>query len=167
MSAADIVDALAVRHAKDVFVPECKMGGEYLLAYMRERGSPARGARRLDALAIRPTWTKHVVVGYEVKVSRADFVADKKWREYLPPCSHFWFVTPFDLLHGEEVPDPAGLLEVGPPKLGPRQPWEREPGPTWRVAKRAKKMDVDERALLDVLRYVAFWRLPKQTRSRA
>ena len=55
------------------------------------------------------TWA---VRGYEIKVSRGDFLADKKWQNYLPFVNFFYFATPPGLVKASEVPDDIGLLEL-------------------------------------------------------
>jgi hypothetical protein len=107
MKAQEIVALLADKHAEDVFVPECKggptWGGEHL---------------RLDAWAMRKSWSRPLVWGYEVKVSRADFTGDDKWHAYLPYCNEFYFVCPTGLIAPNEVPPEVGLLYVA--KTGSR-----------------------------------------------
>ena len=78
--ARQIVDLLDVRHGRDVFVPECKGGPTW-----------GGGHRRLDAWAMRRSYTKPCVWGYEIKISRSDFFADEKWPGYLPFCNQFYF----------------------------------------------------------------------------
>lgn len=97
--ASDLLDLLADKHARDVFIPECKTG-------------PTHGARhqRIDAWAMRKSWTRPFTFGYEIKVSRGDWISDEKWRGYLPYCSHFAFVCPSGLIDLNEVPVEAGLL---------------------------------------------------------
>jgi hypothetical protein len=99
LTASDLVGALAYRHAKDVFVPECKMGESW-----------GGGARRLDAWAMLRSWSPWMTLGYEVKVSRSDFLQDHKWQEYLPACHAFYIVVPAKLVAPEELPADVGLL---------------------------------------------------------
>lgn len=131
MTATEILQMLADRHYTDIFVPECKLG-------------PTWGAthRRLDAWAMRCSWTRPAFVGYEIKVSRSDFRADRKWREYLPPLARFYFVTPNGLVEPSEVEDPAGLLAVS------------RTGRVLRTIKRAKPMDPCPEALSLLFQYV-------------
>jgi len=95
-----ILEMLAQRHAKDVFVPECKDGptwrGEHL---------------RLDAWAMSRSWSHLCFYGYEIKRSRADFLRDQKWHAYLPLCNEFWFVTSQPgVIDPSELPPECGLL---------------------------------------------------------
>lgn len=101
MNARDIVKLLADRHQDDVFVPECKNG-------------PTHGSThtRLDAWAIKKSWQNPLAIGYEIKVSRGDFLRDEKWRSYLGLCNQFYFVAPHGVIKPEEVPKPAGLIMV-------------------------------------------------------
>jgi hypothetical protein len=53
---------------------------------------------------------------WEVKVSRADFLADiraGKWKKYLPFVGELYFATPRDLIDPREVPAGAGLAFRG------------------------------------------------------
>ncbi len=107
MNASQIIDLLATKHAKDVFVPECKNG-------------PTWGSRhsRLDAWAMARSWTHPKFTAYEVKVSRTDFVNDDKWTEYLPLCHELYFVCPSGLIAVEECHEGCGLIHVS--KTGTR-----------------------------------------------
>jgi hypothetical protein len=70
-----------------------------------EEFTPERG-RRVDVMAMGPKAEIWVV---ECKSSRADFMADSKWQDYLPWCDrYFWAVGqdfPTDLL-----PEDTGLI---------------------------------------------------------
>lgn len=101
MTAQEIVAVLADKHAEDVFVPECKDGPTQLMGHLR-----------LDAWAMRKSWSNPTTYGYEVKVSRADFLRDDKWHAYLNLCSQFFFVCPHGLISAAELPPEAGLLWV-------------------------------------------------------
>lgn len=104
LTARDIVARLAIKHADDVFVPECKNG-------------PTQGYTgmcKLDAWAMARSWSKPVTTGYEIKVARSDFVGDMKWRRYLDYCSQFYFVCPKGLIAVEELPVDSGLIWVTP-----------------------------------------------------
>lgn len=99
ITAKDILGLLAAKHAADVFVPECKTGPSW-------HGAPIR----LDAWAMRRSWAHPETFGYEIKVSRSDFVADNKWTSYLDYCTHFSFVCPPGLIDPAELPDGIGLI---------------------------------------------------------
>lgn len=96
-----IVKLLATRHSKDVFVPECKDGPTHYVSHMR-----------LDAWTMNKSWAHPCATGYEIKVSRSDFLQDNKWHGYLPLCNQFYFVAPKGLIDVSELAPEAGLLAV-------------------------------------------------------
>ncbi len=65
---------------------------------------------RIDALVI--DIHKRWVRGFEVKVSRSDFLRDEKWQLYSQFCSSLSIACPKGLIAKDEVPDPFGLLWV-------------------------------------------------------
>jgi len=91
---------LAARHAKDVYVAECKNGPTV----------SSRSLRILDGWAMARSWTHLKFTGYEIKVDRSDFLNDEKWIDYLPLCHELYFVAPAGLIDPWEVPEQAGLL---------------------------------------------------------
>lgn len=101
ITAPDVVKLLAQRHIEDVFVPECKNG-------------PTQTGRhlRLDGWAMNKSWANATVWGYEVKVSRSDFLGDDKWRGYLPMCNQFYWVCPQGLIDQGEISTECGLIYV-------------------------------------------------------
>lgn len=97
-----LIELLAARHSKDVFVSECKNGPTQ---------SVRRGELRiLDAWAMTRSWSNPASFGYEIKVSRGDFLRDSKWTSYLTLCNHFFWVCPHGLIAPEEVSPECGLL---------------------------------------------------------
>lgn len=100
MNAQDILKLLECRHARDVFVPECKSGATDM------------GHLRLDAWALKKSYTNPCAFAYEIKVDRSDFLRDDKWRRYLEYCHEFYFVCPHGLIAPEELGDGAGLIYV-------------------------------------------------------
>lgn len=102
--ASIIMSLLRCRHSRDVFVPECKNGATQYV-YLG-------GHRRIDAWAMKRSWLNFEIIGYEIKTSRADFLRDDKWREYLPMCHRFYFVVPWGLIDPREIESPAGLIYV-------------------------------------------------------
>lgn len=100
MTADQIVKLLAEKHARDVFVSECKDGSSW------------GGHLRMDAWAMARSWAHPCMYGYEVKISRADFLGDNKWPGYLPLCNRFSFVTTRGLIRPDELSEGVGLLEV-------------------------------------------------------
>ncbi|GMW02625.1 MAG: hypothetical protein AMXMBFR84_37610 [Candidatus Hydrogenedentota bacterium] len=101
MNAHEIVKLLALKHNKDVFVPECKDGPTHYANHLR-----------MDAWAMKRSWANPKLTGYEIKVSRADFLKDDKWPGYLCNCNEFYFVAPPKIIDPLELPKEAGLLVV-------------------------------------------------------
>ncbi len=58
------------------------------------------------------SWAHQVFYGYEVKISRSDFLGDQKWQLYLPFCNLFSFVCPSRLIEGRELAEGVGLIWV-------------------------------------------------------
>jgi len=86
--------------------------GDLLLFEVKDGPTHSRKHFRIDALAIKRTWSPPTVIGYEIKSSRSDFLGDKKWPEYLKMCNELYFVTPHQLVKPEEVPADCGLIEA-------------------------------------------------------
>lgn len=106
MNAQDILKLLERKHARDVFIPECKSGAS------------AHGYLRVDAWALNKSYTNPRARGYEIKTSRSDFLRDDKWHAYLDYCHEFYFVCPAGLIAVEELGEHAGLICVS--KTGTR-----------------------------------------------
>ncbi len=98
-TAKQLLDLLAEKHAQDLFIPECKDG-------------PTHGAEhlRLDAWAMKRSWSNPVSYGYEIKVTRRDFLQDEKWSAYLAYCTDFYFVCADGVLKPSDLPPEAGLI---------------------------------------------------------
>jgi hypothetical protein len=77
--------------------------------------SPAGSACRFDVIGL-GRYTRQVRI-YEVKSSRADWLADAKWERYLPYCTHFAFVAPAGAIARWELDRDIGLIEYGHPAL--------------------------------------------------
>ncbi len=107
IDAKAVTGLLAAKHSKDVFVSECKDGPTQLVNHLR-----------LDGWAMRKSWSNPTTFGYEIKVSRSDFLNDRKWVDYLGLCNEFYFVCPTGLIEKDELPEQAGLLWVA--KTGSR-----------------------------------------------
>lgn len=90
--------AIATRHRDDMFFTEVK------------DGSSGRRFCRIDALAIKLSWSNPCITGYEIKVDRGDFLADNKWMGYLPMCNQLYFACPSGIIQKEEVPEQCGLV---------------------------------------------------------
>jgi len=99
----DLIKLLAIKHSDDVFLSEVGVRS---------------GGQRMDAWALKVTYKCLNAIGYEVKVSRSDFVNDEKWRTYLRYCTRFYFVCPSGVIQPEELPDDTGLYWVA--KTGSR-----------------------------------------------
>ena len=54
----------------------------------------------------------NLLYGYEVKMSRGDFVSDKKWNTYVPFFNYFYFATPPGIIKPDELPKDIGILEL-------------------------------------------------------
>jgi hypothetical protein len=100
ITARDIQDLLRAKHAKDVYVSECKSGPTY------------PGYLRLDGWAMKKSWVSPMVTGYEIKVSRADFLQDTKYLEYRAYCNALFVVAPKGILFLEELPEGVGYYQV-------------------------------------------------------
>lgn len=107
MTAAEVVACLK-RTAAGIFLEQVKVGATYAAAY-------GTGPRRIDALAIKPSWTHPCITAWEVKVSRSDFLRDHKWPDYLEQCHRLYFACPRGLIDAEELEDPrVGLVWTTP-----------------------------------------------------
>lgn len=79
-------------------------------------GKSCPGHFRLDAVAIKKTWYKPLITGYEIKISRSDFLKDHKWQNYQKYCHEFWFACPVVGVDGnpvirvDELPGDVGLM---------------------------------------------------------
>ena len=94
----EVLNLLSIRHRGDVFIPQCRTGPSF------------EGVQIFDAWVVPSSWSTDKVFGYEVKVSRNDFLRDSKWQGYLPFCTDFYFVCPWKMISVDEVPEPAGLI---------------------------------------------------------
>lgn len=102
MRADEILHLLHTRkHRTDQWFTEVKNGPSTLTRTVR-----------LDALAIKPSWTQPLFSGYEVKVSRSDFLRDDKWLAYLPMCHRLSFACPDGLIQADELPTDVGLYWI-------------------------------------------------------
>lgn len=81
--------------------------------YVAAEFTPSGSAYRFDVIGL-GRYTRQVRI-YEVKSSRADFLADGKWTGYLRYCTHFAFVCPAGAIQRWELADGVGLIEYGHP----------------------------------------------------
>lgn len=103
VTAYDIKVALADKHKqKDFFLTEVKSGS----TWMSQRGD----LKILDGLAIRKSWTQPCFTGYEVKVSRSDFLRDAKFYTYEELVNCLYIVCPKGMIERTEVPESVGLM---------------------------------------------------------
>ena len=96
----DLIKALELKHSGDVLITECKDGPTQTASH-----------RRLDAWAMLKTWSPITMIGYEIKVSRSDWLQDQKFIDYLPLCHRLNIVAPRGVVELEELPADVGLLE--------------------------------------------------------
>jgi predicted nucleic acid-binding protein len=100
INASVIGKALARRHEGDFFLTEVKSGSTY----------HGTANRILDAVALKKSWAHPRITGYEIKVSRSDFLRDEKYVSYLPLVHELYIATPAKLITKEEVPPEVGLI---------------------------------------------------------
>ncbi|WP_199925743.1 MmcB family DNA repair protein [Paenibacillus bouchesdurhonensis] len=96
--------ALSKRHTDDLFLTEVKTG----------RTWDNKELLKFDALAMKKSWANPCLMGYEVKVSRGDFLQDQKWPGYMAYCNRFSFVCPKGLIAKDELPPEVGLIYYYP-----------------------------------------------------
>jgi len=101
--------------------------------------------RILDGLAIKVSWSHPVFQGYEVKISRSDFLRDNKYTDYLPFCTGFSFVCPEKMIAKDEIPINIGLV------------YYREDGSLRTVRRPDHKLPCEE-DLNNMLRYLVYYR---------
>lgn len=97
MKTADIMELLRTRHAGDVYYEESVI---------------KQGELRMDAWAMIKSWAHPRVIGYEVKLTRADFLSDHKMQRYLPYCNEMYLVCPRGIVDPSEVNESTGLIFV-------------------------------------------------------
>jgi hypothetical protein len=100
VDSSTIEKALARRHEGDFFLTEVKTGSTYF----------GTDKFRLDAVAFKKSWAHPRITGYEVKVSRSDFLRDEKFTSYLPYVHELYIATPAGLVKREELPQEIGLI---------------------------------------------------------
>lgn len=108
VTAFDIKEALAAKHWKDFFLTECKSGSTWM--------TRAGDMKILDGLAIRKSWSSPCFTGYEVKVSRSDFLRDAKFYTYEELVNCLYIVCPKGMIDRTELPESVGLMYYDPEK---------------------------------------------------
>jgi hypothetical protein len=98
VTAFEITKALGKRHRNEFFITECKNGPTIY-------GS---GLLQFDAVAIYKSWANPQIRGYEIKVSRSDFLQDNKYSLYLPYFHEFYFAVPKGMVQRQEVEENIG-----------------------------------------------------------
>lgn len=101
----DIKKALATYCYKDFFMTEVKSGSTWF---------DHQDLKILDGMAIVKSWVHPCVKGFEVKVSRSDFLGDPKWYTYFPLVNEFYMVCPEKMIDRSEIPVTCGLLWYRP-----------------------------------------------------
>lgn len=105
VTARDIKLALAKKHQTEFFLTEVKNGPTGVV----------RGQLLIfDAIAIYKSWSRPQIRGYEIKVSRSDFLRDSKYSLYLPYFHEFYFVVPSGLVQRQELEENIGLIWYNP-----------------------------------------------------
>ena len=106
VTSTEIKKALDGYHPKDYFLTECKTCSTYF--------PNSQGMLKFDGLAMTRSYTSPCITGYEIKVSRSDFLGDNKWHLYLQYCNEFYFVVPVGLVAKDEIPENVGLIYYYP-----------------------------------------------------
>lgn len=138
VTAQQIKYALSQKHREDFFLTEVKNGPTHTAIELAI----------MDALAIKKSWVKPCLTGYEIKVSRSDFMNDEKWPVYKELCHRFYFACPKDLIQPDELPEEVGLIWYNPDKK------------TLYTRKKAKFRDIEMSA--DMFYYIIMSRLENE-----
>jgi len=107
-TSVDIKAALARKHGGDFFLTEVKSGPTQLAV-------PGE-LKILDGLAIKKSWTSPCFTGYEIKVSRGDFLRDAKFYTYEELVNCLYVVCPKGMIERTELPESVGLMYYDPEK---------------------------------------------------
>jgi len=102
MTAHEVKRALAKKHSNDMFFVEVKDGPTQIV----------QNHAKIDAIAMPLSWTRFSIIGYEIKVSRSDFLRDEKWVSYLPMCNCLYFIAPKGIIDPCEVADCCGVMTM-------------------------------------------------------
>jgi hypothetical protein len=106
ITAHEVKHALSLKHREDFFLTEVKNGSTWM----------GKELAIMDGLAIKKSWAKPCLTGYEIKVSRSDFMNDEKWPIYKESCHRFYFACPKGLIQPDELPDDVGLIWINEDK---------------------------------------------------
>ena len=108
VTSTEIKIALSHKHIKDFFLTECKSGSTWFTV--------PGDMKILDALAVRKSWANPCFTGYEIKVSRGDFLRDSKFYRYEEICNSLYLVCPKGMIDRTELPESVGLMYYDPDK---------------------------------------------------
>src|SRR5688500_474856 len=100
ITARHIESLLAERHKADFFASQVKTGATHTNSDLLI----------LDGWAMKKSWANPLSIGYEIKISRSDFLSDRKWHRYMPYCNEFYFVTKPGIIRQDEIPPEVGLI---------------------------------------------------------
>lgn len=104
---AAIHRCLQNRHSDDIIIPEA------MCAKNADKMDAGVTMRRLDYWIVKLSWARAAYTGYEVKVSRQDFLRDDKAHNYEPQCHNFIWVTAPGVVHDKsEIPANHGWIEI-------------------------------------------------------
>jgi len=78
--------------------------------FFSEIAVDGRESKRMDGWALKPSYTQKLVTGYEVKVSRSDFLQDNKMYTYMDYCNQMYLVAPAGVCRLEEIPEGFGFV---------------------------------------------------------
>lgn len=102
----EIKEALSRKHgSREFFMTEVKNGPS---------GVVEGQLLQFDGVAIYKSWSRPCIRGYEIKISRSDFLRDAKYQCYLPYFHEFYFVVPKGLIKREELEENIGLMYYDP-----------------------------------------------------
>jgi hypothetical protein len=135
VSSDKIKITLAEKHSRDFFMTEVKSGSTWM----------GTADRILDAIAIKKSFARPWLIGYEIKISRSDFKRDIKYFTYLPLAHELFIVSPTGLVRREELPVEIGLVWYNPE--------------TGRVTTVKKPPPRDIKISVDMLLYIIYSRL--------
>lgn len=97
----EIKEALSRKHRYEFFMTEVKNG---------PTGVMAGELLQFDAVAIYKSFAHPQIRGYEIKISRSDFLRDAKYPRYRPYFHEFYFVVPQGMVKREELDEGIGLM---------------------------------------------------------
>lgn len=94
MNASDITKSICkYRHKEEFTITNLKCGSTWFTTELAI----------MDLCAIKKSYSKPCITGYEVKVSRNDFLRDEKWPNYLQYCHRFSFACPKGIITKDDI----------------------------------------------------------------